>query len=292
MGLRSALQKAVRWIVIALLVSVALEMTVSAAIERMNIVAPSNERRAVCNDCTGALHRFDTSVKELVLDEAHRLSRSSQEKSVSGLVSAALAAFTANRRKELARQAAGIACRSAESPKTCQAALQRHKAAAVRSASSSDALFHHAVRAAVLSRFSDDASVAELNSNTVLLAESVSIKPSSATVCASVCQRTTLLELLIPATVFSDPTLKLVLAFLSEMWGTILIVGIIATLLVMTLHVRASAARRQHQLYQRLLQQFHGRVTTTQAATPGGKRQPAVATGPNAAVRAASTGGH
>lgn len=259
MTLFSALRKGLRWLTAAAILSVALELALSSSGDKFSFL-PLAEKHTVCQDCNNALRRLDVSINDLVAADVDAFIAKSKSNSIPDVFTATRSKYRIAVRKELARQAIKNACRGVARHEECSAPLQRHKTAAVKAIAHSESIFRLAIQSAMARRFGEPGK----DLTALFGSPNPTFKSLSAVVCSTECNKRVLFwEMVVPQWVLADPAVRQALVFLAQGWGTVLIVTIIGTLLVMTLHVRSSAAQRQHQLYEKLLAQFQGRMATT-----------------------------
>jgi hypothetical protein len=272
---------ALRWLVLIVVLSILLEMLASALLERLQVITPAAERRTACVDCVNYFGRADSELVAAVHEEARNI--------VSETAPGQLPRFDDTKRRAVGKRVLNSICRGQS--KGCVTTIAKFKAQALRYIIGADELFAFAMHKAQVDRLSDRLPAGRPRLGYDPALETAAHKRTLGSLCAPLCQPATLLDTLIPATFFSDPRVVPVLAVLAELWGTILMVGIVGALLLLTLHVRSSAARRQHVLYQRLVAQFKHRVTPAGTA-PGAPASAASAAAVGSTVSKSRAPGH
>jgi hypothetical protein len=276
--LGSALWKPLRWLILALFAAVLLELVTNATLERLNLSPPSAQRRGECNDCVVYLGRVDRLLAETVSQHAADYVATQAIEELRKHATGPTNPFDTPKRKSIGKTVMNTACRGLPNAKHCVQTLQKHKAKVLALMMSTDAVIRYHVQTAAISQLLEVADPlaphAYVSSELHAAVDQASVR----NLCSGLCQPATLLDLILPPRIMADPSMEPIIALFGELWGMVIVVTVVGSLLVAILHIRASAARRHHQLYVRLASQFRNRVT------PAGEhpRPPAVAGGGSA----------
>jgi len=277
-ALGGAIWRPLRWLLLAIFAAVLLELVTIAALERLNLSPPSALRRSECNDCVVFLGRVDRLLADTVTKYAADHVATLTVNEVRELAKVPSNPFDLATRKTLNKHALNTACRGHDSVKHCVHVLQKQKAKILALMISSDAAIRLAIQRAAIDSLSavGDGAAAHAYVSPELYAEVDAARIRG--LCTGQCQPSSLLDLVLPPMLIADPAVEPLIALFGELWGMVFVVTVVGSLLVAILHIRASAARRHHQLYLRLASQFRNRVTPASQHTQQQPPQQAPAT--------------
>lgn len=251
-----------RWILTGLIFLVCQEFITGSLLDKLRVVDSAAQRRSECSECRQHVRRLERVLEEVARQNAQEWLKGKSIADVRTIGKSPAALFSHEKRKAIGKKVMNSVCRSAPVPSACNAVLSRHKAAALALILGADSVFELAAHDAVVVGLVQlgDSNAIDFKAPQELVVSATS--SAGRKICSAECQIVSLFETLMPA-VLADPSLQAVLQAAAGLWSAIFLVILVGVLLVLTLQVRAAAARRQHQLYMRLVSQFRHRVTFT-----------------------------